>query len=198
MSSPDDLLTRERWLEARRVLFGERPEQGVSLDAAARAAGITRRVLRSWIERSREQRIEDEPWVHQIAKDVDDCPDIQGEVLEDVLFDHAVNGVDAPVVHQGKVRDTYKKFDHRLAERMLAVRDRRYVKTERKEIDKRVTRDATNMAVLFEKFKAASRLAKIRSGEDPDAQPVVAVVEEPVPATLPAPERQEELAVPGL
>ena len=91
-----------------------------------RAAGIPLPVLRAWIKRSRQQRVDDEPWVHEIAEVYDTRYQAQAAVLEDVLFDHALHGQPTPVYVNGKQVAERITYDHWLALRLLEVRDPRY------------------------------------------------------------------------
>ena len=86
-----------QWEAAKAVLTAEAPSGFVSPQAAARAASIALPVLRAWIKRSRERRLDDEPWVHEIAEVYDTCYQAQAAVLEDVLFDYALHGQRIPV-----------------------------------------------------------------------------------------------------
>lgn len=121
----DELLTQERWNKAYRILSGSDKER-VSFASAARSAGVGVGTLRSWIARAREDRIEDEPWVHQIAADMQGIEETQAGALEDRAWGIAIKGrrervekADGSV--QVKVTDDVKAI-----ERMLEVRDDRY------------------------------------------------------------------------
>ena len=129
MSRPsykESVPTLAQWEAAKAVLTGQAPRGFVSPTAAARAAGISLPVLRVWIKRSREQRVDDEPWVHEIAEVYDTRYQAQAEVLEDVLFDQAIHGYRTPVYIKGKQVGERIIYDHGLALRLLEVRDPRY------------------------------------------------------------------------
>ena len=116
----------ERWARARSVLSGESPK-GVSLTAAARAAGVTRATLNAWVRRS-EQKIEtDDPLVHEIAEVVNARDELQAGTLEDVAWRRATVGVRKKVFYRGEeVGLTTPIADNRLLMRMLEVREKRY------------------------------------------------------------------------
>ena len=129
MSQPsytESVPTLAQWEAAKAVLTAEAPSGFVSPQAAARAAGIPLPVLRAWIKRSREQRVDDEPWVHEIAEVYDTRYQAQAAVLEDVLLDHAINGQRTPVFVKGKQVGERITYDHWLGLRLLEVRDPRY------------------------------------------------------------------------
>ena len=129
MSRPsytESVPTLAQWEAAKAVLTAEDPSGFVSPQAAARVAGIPLPVLRAWIKRSREQRVEDEPWVHEIAEVYDTRYQAQAAVLEDVLLDHAINGQRTPVYVNGEQVGERITYDHWLGLRLLEVRDPRY------------------------------------------------------------------------
>ena len=129
MSRPsytESVPTLAQWEAAKAVLTGQAPRGFVSPRAAARAAGITLPVLRAWIKRSREQRVEDELWVHEIAEVYDTRYQAQAAVLEDILFDHALHGQRSPVYVNGEQVTERITYDHWLGLRLLEVRDPRY------------------------------------------------------------------------
>ena len=125
MSCPN--LAPAAWAKAKAVLRGD-STKAVSPKAAALAAGITLGELNAWVARSRERNEDDEEWVHEIAVVYDQRFNDQAATLEDVMWNHAVDGVDHPVVHKGEITDTFKKFDHRLQLTMLKRRDPNYQK----------------------------------------------------------------------
>ena len=125
-SYKESVPTLAQWEAAKAVLTGQAPRGFVSPTAAVRAAGISLPVLRAWIKRSRERRVDDEPWVHEIAEVYDTRYQAQAEVLEDVLFDQAIHGYRTPVYINGKQVGERVIYDHRLALRLLEVRDPRY------------------------------------------------------------------------
>ena len=120
-------LTRERWERARVVLEGG-DDEVVSRRSAAAKAGVTLSDLRRWVKRSRERRVEDEDWIHEICGVWDRSFEEQAGKLEDVAWSRAIVGVDKPVIHQGKVTCTVKEVDNRVLLRMLEARDPRYGK----------------------------------------------------------------------
>ena len=129
MSQPsytESVPTLAQWEAAKAVLTGQAPRGFVSPTAAARAAGIPLPVLRAWIKRSREQRVDDEPWVHEIAEVYDTRYQAQAAVLEDVLFNHALHGQRSLVYVNGKQVAERITYDHGLGLRLLEVRDPRY------------------------------------------------------------------------
>lgn len=89
-------LTPQAWEQARGVLFGEAgdKEKGykVSYTAAAKAAGVTRKELMAWIRRAKKRMVEDEPWIHSIADDVEQIESHRADELLDVVWDKAMAG----------------------------------------------------------------------------------------------------------
>ena len=101
-----------QWEAAKAVLTEEDPSGFVSSQAAARAAGIALSVLCAWIKRSRERRVDDKPWVHEIAEVYDTRYQAQDVVLEDRLFDHALHGQRIPVYVNGEQVAERTAYDH--------------------------------------------------------------------------------------
>ena len=122
---PMQEFTPERWEIVKSVLSGEHDTR-VSLYAAAKEAGVTKKIVQGWIRRSAEQRPEDDPLIHEIAPFMEEVGQLQAERLEDVLWERAINGVEAPVIFKGSVTDSYRKVDNKLLLRALEVRDERY------------------------------------------------------------------------
>ena len=100
-------LTPEKWALARAVLLGE-SSKVVSLTAAAKAAGITRAELNSWIKRSGQKRIEDEPWVHEIAEVLVAADGHKADKLTDKAWERSLDD---------------KKTDNKLLVRMIEKYD---------------------------------------------------------------------------
>ena len=122
---PMQEFTSERWHIVKSVLSGEHDDK-VSLKAAAEEAGVTASIVRGWIRRSQERRPEDDPLIHEIAPFMEEAGQLQAERLEDVLWERAITGVEAPVIFKGQVTDSYRKVDNKLLLRALEVRDERY------------------------------------------------------------------------
>lgn len=87
----NDVLTPEAWSRALVVLRGD-DGKSQSIGAASKAAGVTRRVLLGWVDRSREMRVDDDAWIHCIAQDFDESADDRFDTAEDKLFEMGVNG----------------------------------------------------------------------------------------------------------
>lgn len=159
MASALSRLTPERWEKARAVLSGE-DNTGVSFLHAARAAGVKRRTLARWIERSRERRPEDERWIWTIAEVVDAAPKMQADRLEDVLWSRAMAGWDEPVFHGGKLVGYKHKHDNRALIRLLQVRDPAY---------RNPAPQATALSMgdgeVYQRLRAQLRLDEIDVGE---------------------------------
>ena len=119
------VLTPERWERARQVLHGK-DKHAVSRVAAARAAGVPFETFKAWIRRARERRPGDDPLLAKVADDYDSRRERQGDVLEDVLWDRALNGVKVPVFCKGKKVGEKVKPDTKALLSMLAVRRPEY------------------------------------------------------------------------
>ena len=119
-------LTPHRWAKARSVLLGEHKNK-CSVYSAAREAGITIHELERWVARSRLQDPTDDPWVYEIAQVFDESSVAQAGTLEDVAWDHSINGTEEPVYQGGEMVGSKLKFDHRLLERLLKARDTKYI-----------------------------------------------------------------------
>ena len=98
----------------------------VSISAACRAVGINRTEFDAWVERSRERRPNDRPWLWALAEAADQAAEQQGQVLEDTLWERALNGVREPVYQGGKLVGHKVKYDNNLALKLLAVRNVKY------------------------------------------------------------------------
>ena len=119
------LLTPERWERARQVLHGQNPH-GVSTWAAACAAGVSHATLLAWIRRACERRPGDDPLLTTIAQDYEDRRDIQADVLEDALWDRAMNGIEIDVRYRGKRVGTKVRYNDKLALALLKRRNPAY------------------------------------------------------------------------
>lgn len=124
-SDPFKKLTKFSVTKLTEILSGEDGKR-VSIRAATRAVNINRTEFNAWVERSRERRPADPSWLWALAKAADRAAENQGQVLEDKLWERALNGVEEPV-YQGGMRVGYKtKYDHNLALKLLAARDPKY------------------------------------------------------------------------
>lgn len=156
------LLTPEVWCHVREVLGGE-SKTAVSWAAAARKASevagqpISVATLRQWVARSAEQRAEDEPWIHEIAVFVSGIEELQAGVLEDKLWNFAVEGWEEPVYQGGELVGTKKKHDLKLALTMLGVRDPRYKPTPKTQ-NNHLHLDASE---IYRRFQAEMRMKQI-------------------------------------
>ena len=94
------VLSPELWSAVHYVLSGNDPG-GISVRYAADKLGITPPAIYGWIFRSRKMLPEDEPWIHEIHKQFDECRTHQGYVLEDKVWRIAMKGDDVPIIHTG-------------------------------------------------------------------------------------------------
>ena len=147
-----DQLDPVAWTNARDVLYGKSGDK-ISERAAAAAAGVSIRELRAWVARSREKRVEDEPWVHLIAEEYDSAPLEQAGVLEDKLWGIAVNGVEEEVWHQGEHVGTKVKQMPSVAKDLMVARDPRY--KPKPEVELNVTMDVDEM---IRRLQATARM----------------------------------------
>ena len=145
--------TAERWETIKSILSGEDGDK-VSLTAAAREAGIARRTLNAWIRRSEEKNPGDDPLIHEIAPFIGLSRELQSDALEDELWYRAMTGVDHPVIHKGRVTDTYKKVDNKLLLRALEVRNERYQPT-----SKKVNVHISDASEIYARLLAGHRIA---------------------------------------
>ena len=88
---PEHDLTPERWSAAKAVLIGESKDH-CSFSAAAKAAGVPLRVLRSWIKRSQKKLSDDPEWIHEIAEIADTLDEVHADKMRDLLWARANNG----------------------------------------------------------------------------------------------------------
>jgi len=139
-------LTPERWQKALAVLNGEEGTS-VSVRAAANAAGVPTAFVKLWVRRSREKHLEDDSWVHDIADQFDASALEQAGILEDKLFDHAVNGVPTPIVSKGEHIGDVRKHSGKLTMDMLKARDDRY--RTRQETTVKLTMDDEDVQMRF-------------------------------------------------
>ena len=145
--------TAERWETIKSILSGEHGDK-VSLTAAAREAGIPRRTLNAWIRRSEEKNPADDPLIHEIAPFIGLSRELQSDALEDELWHRAMTGVDHPVIHKGRVTDTYKKVDNKLLLRALEVRNEGYRPT-----SKKVNVHISDASEIYARLLAGHRIA---------------------------------------
>ena len=115
---------------------------GVSLRAAAEAAGVGVRDLRELVERSREMLAEDAPWIHEVWGVIEGRDSKQSEPLEDMLWRSVMEGG----VVEKEVRDkegnvvkheVTRKSNAELGLKLLSMKDERY--KEKKGSDVKVT-----------------------------------------------------------
>ena len=124
-------LTPERWEVACNLLQGLDPSGLISPRAAAAAAGVPLSTFKLWIERSREQRPDDDAWVWEIAPVYDERFAAQGEALEDVLFQRFHKGEVTPIIMKDKTGNPLRigekvTYDNNLGLKLLRARDDRY------------------------------------------------------------------------
>lgn len=158
-------LSPDRWAAARDILLGENREK-VSLYSAAKAAGVTVKEFDHWIARSRRRDPTDDPWIYEIAEVVDESPVAQAGVLEDVLWDQAINGVPEPVYQGGEKVGDKVKFDHTMMMKMLKVRDPRYV-DKQENLNVNVNADI-DLRVLEQKWVTMIRMKEIEDQREVD------------------------------
>ena len=123
-------LTKDNWERFKEIITGDNPHY-VSMRAAIRMTGITKRELDAWIRRSRERNPRDPEWYYEIAPTIDYANEQVVQSLEDRLWDRVVNGVQEDVWHQGKKVGVRRKQDNNTLLRLLAARDDRYRTTPR-------------------------------------------------------------------
>ncbi len=150
-----DQFTYEKWEAAKVVLSGQ-SDEGVSFTAAARAAGVSVAVLRAWVNRSRQRHPGDSPTFHAIAEFYDTIKQLQGEVIEDDLWQIARKGHKMPTIDKGHIVDHYYKKDPSLMMKLLKVRDPKY---EDKSAGVTIKLDASE---VFRRLIAGKRIAEAR------------------------------------
>ena len=157
MRDPMADFTPERWEKVKKVLSGE-SDTSISLAGAARAAGVPPSSIRKWINRSQEQRPEDDPLIHEIAEFAAGVDELQAGRLEDKAWERAMHGWDEPVFAGGEQVGSRRKFDSKLLLRLLQVRDRRFVN------EQRVTTrfDESDAAEIMQRLIAGQRVAEAR------------------------------------
>lgn len=156
MSGGNELseFTPERWAAAREVLQGGHDDR-VSLSAAARAAGVSLRTLKTWIRRSRERRPTDDPLIHTLAEEADSAVEEQAGRLEDVAWERGVVGHEKGVYKGGELVGTERVPDNKLLMRMLEHRDPSY----RPQNTTTLEIKPTDTGELYRRFLAAKRIA---------------------------------------
>ena len=188
-------LTYEGWLKAKEILLGNNPK-AVSMKAAAKAAGVTPRELRLWARRAREgdPTLGDAlTWAHEIPAVLDAALESQGQVMEDLIWQRAVNGTEKPVIHKGKVTDTFVEYDHRREQAILKRRDPAYsdsVQDEKPPEDV----DLRELFNAFERARAvdAARKAYVQSSIEHGLPLPDQVIEEEAKEVKPEPEPEPE------
>ena len=154
-------LSPERWSEVYHVLSGKDPD-GISVRHACDKIGITPTAVYQWVARSRKLLPDDEPWIHEIHKQFDECRKTQGYVLEDKIWRIAMQGDKMPIIHKGEITGTYQKENTRVIMRMLETRDPNY----KKERDGRVSitleaDEIFNRLLAAERFRVADEQKKV-------------------------------------
>ena len=134
----------------------------VSKKSAAEAAGVSIWELNKWVKRSRERRVEDEPWVWEIAEVCDNALESQAGTLEDKAWNRVIEGVIAPVIHKGEITDHYRKHDNGLLMKMLRRRDENYSKPAEKPVDVNLTIDIGDLA---SRIASTHRMQQIKQEE---------------------------------
>ena len=168
LGSVGSLPSQEQWARVRRVLLGEDPG-GISVQYAARAAGVTLRELEGWVNRSRQcDEFGDEPWVKEIYELWDRRDKLKEERLEDRLWKRGLQGV----VTREKIeqRDADGELvgfttkakndggDIRALERLLEGCGGKYSRAKE---DVRVKVDF-DMGELFRRYSAGARLKEVK------------------------------------
>lgn len=166
--------TKENWEKAWLVLSGQRGNR-ISKRAAAEAAGTSPQTLAAWINRSKERRPEDEPWVWEIAKQMDTLYSERGETLEDVAWDAAINGKRKDIVFQGKVAGESREQDLKHTMRMLEQYKPEYRQLENTTAEVRILLD--NPEEIFKRLQAQAKLHRAEVGQV-DLLPIDAEFEE--------------------
>ena len=191
-------LTYEGWLKAKEILLGNNPK-AVSMKAAAKAAGVTPRELRLWARRAREgdPTLGDAlTWAHEIPAVMDAALESQGQVMEDLIWQRAVNGTEKPVIHKGKVTDTFVEYDPRREQAILKRRNPAY--SDNVQDDK--PKDQVDLREVFEAYKRwqaveAARQNYIQSSIEHGLPVPGQVIEEEAKEVKPEPEPETEPAI---
>ena len=118
-------LDPESWVRAKAVLIGMDP-RGCSLTRAAQAAGLTRAQFDKHVREIRENPDLYPEWAREIPIVVDSRFQDQADVLEDALWDRALNGTEKGIYRKGVLVDTEIRYDNRLAMNLLKRRDPAY------------------------------------------------------------------------
>lgn len=125
------LLSYAQWEAARSVLMGER-KGGATVRLAAKAAGVPAWKLLLFIDRSREKRETDEPYVHEAHLVFDKREEINALLIEERLVENALAPRARVVVRRdgdGKVFEerTYKPHQSETAQkRLLEIYNKRF------------------------------------------------------------------------
>jgi len=158
----DNSLTPDRWAKARKIICGDDPTQ-VSIKAAASAAGLSIFEFNKWVNRSRERDLSDDPWIWEIAEVMDERNVMQASTLEDVAWQHSIEGVREDIWFQGEVVGEKRNFDHRLLEKLLKTRDPRYMdRSAQLQLNINAEMD---IGTLEKKFEAFRRMNDLRDDE---------------------------------
>ena len=186
--------TAERWEIIKSVLSGEHGDK-VSMTAAARLAGVTLAALRAWIRRSEARHPGDDPLIHEISPFMKDLDRLQGDALEDKMWERSMDGWDEPIVHKGEITGYKKKFDNKLLLTLKQVRDERY-----RPRTTHVNLNLTDKSEIFERLLAGHRLASANEERELTlGKGEYEVLDEPaLPAAFveaPAPEEDEDLSL---
>ena len=155
------LFTPERWEAAKRVLAGE-TDTGISWAAAARAAEVSVNTLRAWVRRSRQRRDDDDPMIYEIAEFCDEIDELRAGRVQDVMWERAIKGWEAPIIHKGEVMpETQQKIDNRLLTRVAERYDRGYSRNR----DKGGTITIDDATEIQRRLLAGLRLAQAKEAE---------------------------------
>ena len=148
--------TPERWEAAKTVLSGD-SDEGVSMKAAARAAGVSAYTLKAWIARSRERNPDDDPSVYEIAEFYDTIDELQASRLEDDVWALAKKGKKKNIRDKktGEILDTEYEKDAGLMMKLLKVRDEKY--QDRPKAGPNINLDASE---IFRRMIAGKRIAE--------------------------------------
>jgi len=156
-------LNFESWGRAREILTGG-SRSSVSRTAVARAAGVSLREMDAWVERSRLEDPGDEPWVWEIAKVVDEAMEWQAGALEDEAWRRVFAGNEVVRYDGDGVEQSRQvSFDNSLLEKMLRVRDGRYIEKSAS-VNLHLNADV-DFEALERKWEARKRMEKLRSDE---------------------------------
>ena len=152
--------TPERWEIIEHILSGQ-SDSKISLASAAREAGVTPDDIRRWKSYSQRALPSEDPLILKIAPFLNSVEELQAGRVEDMLWSHAVKGVEEKVYYKGEEVDTRRKYNHRLMMNLLEVRDKKYL--EKHKVAENISIEQA--AEIFIRMQSAQRIAKADMAE---------------------------------